>query len=161
MHQCSQSTPPFPILSLIFTISLLTSTTLHAGTRRFHPVKPTLKSSILHTNFTILSNLEYDQEIIGLKIPAHWLPDLKQDLFIGRATIQPAPAKLWSIGWKPTLKLENVTFKGSLSDLGTLLAKLSRSARTSITIEHLSTTDHQGASIFLIAENGNWRQLTQ
>lgn len=108
----------------------------------------------------LLSRLEYDQEIKSLKIPAHWLPDLKKDLFIGRATIQPSQSKLWSIGWKPALKLENVTFNGSLNDLGAMFAKLSRSARTSITIEHLSTTDHQDSSIVLIAENGNWRQLT-
>jgi hypothetical protein len=110
--------------------------------------------------FELLSRLEYDQEIRGLKIPAHWLPDLKQDLFIGRASIQPSQSKLWSIGWKPALKLENVTFNGSLNELGTMLAKLSRSARTSITINHLCTTDHQDSSIVLIAENGNWRQLT-
>ena len=112
------------------------------------------------SSLNLLSRLEYDQEIRGLKIPAHWLPDLKQDLFIGRASIQPSQSKLWSIGWKPALKLENVTFNGSLSDLGAMFAKLSRSARTSITIEHLSTSDHQNASVFLIAENGNWRQLT-
>ena len=110
--------------------------------------------------FELLSRLEYDQEIRGLKIPAHWLPDLKQDLFIGRASIQPSQSKLWSIGWKPALKLENVTFNGSLNELGTMFAKLSRSARTSITIEHLSTRDHQDASVFLIAENGDWKQLT-
>jgi hypothetical protein len=40
-----------------------------------------------------------------------------------------------------------------------MLAKLSRSARTPITIEHLSTADHQDASLMLVAENGNWRQL--
>lgn len=108
----------------------------------------------------LLSRLEYDQEIRGLKIPAHWLPELKQDLFIGRATIQPAESKLWNIGWKPTLKLENVTFNGSLNDLGAMFAKLSRSARTSITIEHLSTADHQDSSMVLTAENGNWRKLT-
>ena len=145
--------------SLIFILALPPSSPLQAGNRKFHPVKPTLKSSIINTNFTLLSNLEYDQEIIGLKIPALWLPDLKQDLFIGRATIQPAPAKLWSIGWKPALKLENVTFNGSLNELGSMLAKLSRSARTPITIEHLSTADHQDASLMLVAENGNWRQL--
>jgi hypothetical protein len=112
------------------------------------------------SSLNLLSRLEYDQEIRGLKIPAHWHPDLKQDLFIGRASIQPSQSKLWSIGWKPALKLENVTFNGSLNDLGTMFAKLSRSARTSITIEHLSTTDHQDGSIVLFAENGNWRQLT-
>jgi len=112
------------------------------------------------STLNLLSRLEYDQEIKGLKIPAHWLPDLKKDLFIGRATIQPSQSKLWSIGWKPALKLENVTFNGSLNDLGAMFAKLSRSARTSITIEHLSTTDHQDSSTVLIAENGNWRQLT-
>jgi len=111
-------------------------------------------------SFELLSRLEYDQEIRGLRIPAHWLPELKQDLFIGRASIQPSQSKLWSISWKPALKLENVTFNGSLKDFGTMFAKLSRSSRTSITIEHLSTTDHQGGSIVLIAENGNWRQLT-
>lgn len=113
------------------------------------------------SSLNILSRLEYDQEIRGLKIPAHWLPDLKEDLYIGRASIQPSQSKLWSIGWKPALKLENVTFNGSLNDLGSMFAKLSRSARTSITIEHLSTTDHQDGSVILIAENGNWRQLTQ
>ena len=112
------------------------------------------------SNLDLLSRLEYDQEIKGLKIPAHWIPDLKEDLFIGRASIQPSQSKLWSIGWKPALKLENVTFNGSLNDLGAMFAKFSRSARTSITIEHLSTTDHQNSSIILIAENGNWRQLT-
>jgi hypothetical protein len=112
------------------------------------------------SSFNLLSRLEYDQQIRGLKIPAHWMPDLKEDLYIGRASIQPSQSKLWSIGWKPALKLENVTFNGSLSELGTLFAKLSRSARTSITIEHLSTTDRQDGSIVLIAENGNWRQLT-
>jgi hypothetical protein len=111
-------------------------------------------------SFELLSRLEYDQEIRGLRIPAHWLPDLKQDLFIGRASIQPSQCKLWSIGWKPALKLENVTFNGSLNDLGAMFAKLSRSARTSITIERLSTRDHQDASVFLIAENGDWKQLT-
>ena len=111
-------------------------------------------------SFELLNRLEYDQEIRGLKIPAHWLPDLKQDLFIGRASIQPSQSKLWSIGWKPALKLENVTFNGSLNDLGAMFAKLSRSARTSITIEHLSTRDHQDASVFLVAENGDWKQLT-
>jgi hypothetical protein len=111
-------------------------------------------------SFELLSRLEYDQEIRGLKIPAHWMPDLNEDLYIGRASIQPSQSKLWSIGWKPGLKLENVTFNGSLNDLGAMFAKLSRSARTSITIEHLSTTDHQDGSIVLIAENGNWRQLT-
>ena len=112
------------------------------------------------SSLNLLSRLEYDQEIRGLKIPAHWLPDLKEELYIGRASIQPSQSKLWSIGWKPALKLENVTFNGSLNDLGALFAKLSRSARTSITIEHVSTTDHQDGSIVLIAENGNWRQLT-
>jgi len=112
------------------------------------------------SSLNLLSSLEYDQEIRGLKIPAHWLPDLKKDLYIGRASIQPSQSKLWSIGWKPALKLENVTFNGSLNDLGAMFAKLSRSARTSITIEHLSTTDHRDGSIVLIAENGNWRQLT-
>jgi hypothetical protein len=111
-------------------------------------------------SFELLSRLEYDQEIRGLKIPAHWMPDLNEDLYIGRASIQPSQSKLWSIGWKPALKLENVTFNGSLKDLGAMFAKLSRSARTSITIEHLSTTDHQNSSIVLIAENGAWRQLT-
>jgi hypothetical protein len=111
-------------------------------------------------SFELLSRLEYDQEIRGLRIPAHWLPDLKQELFIGRASIQPSQSKLWSIGWKPALKLENVTFNGSLNDLGAMFAKLSRSTCTSITIEHLSTTDHQDGSIVLIAENGNWKQLT-
>ncbi len=111
-------------------------------------------------NLDILNRLEYDQEIRGLKIPAHWMPDLNEDLYIGRASIQPSQSKLWSIGWKPALKLENVTFNGSLNELGKMFAKLSRSARTSITIEHLSTTDHQDGSIVLIAENGNWRQLT-
>ena len=112
------------------------------------------------STLNLLSRLEYDQEIKGLKIPAHWIPDLEQDLFIGRASIQPSQSKIWSIGWKPALKLENVIFNGSLNDLGAMFAKLSRSARTSITIEHLSTTDHQDSSIVLIAENGNWRQLT-
>jgi hypothetical protein len=111
-------------------------------------------------NLDLLNRLEYDQEILGLKIPAHWMPDLNEDLYIGRASIQPSQSKLWSIGWKPALKLENVTFNGSLNELGKMFAKLSRSARTSITIEHLSTTDHQDGSIVLIAENGNWRQLT-
>ena len=111
-------------------------------------------------SFELLSRLEYDQEIRGLRIPAHWLPELKQDLFIGRASIQPSQSKLWSIGWKPALKLENVTFNGSINDLGTMFAKLSRSARTPITIEHLTTSDHQEGSIVLIAENGNWKQLT-
>ncbi len=111
-------------------------------------------------SFELLSRLEYDQEIRGLKIPAHWMPDLNGDLYIGRASIQPSQSKLWSIGWKPALKLENVTFNGSLNELGKMFAKLSRSARTSITIENLSTTDHQDGSIVLIAENGNWRQLT-
>ena len=111
-------------------------------------------------SFELLSRLEYDQEIRGLKIPAHWMPDLNEDLYIGRASIKPSQSKLWSIGWKPALKLENVTFNGSLNELGKMFAKLSRSARTSITIEHLSTTDHQDGSIVLIAENGNWRQLT-
>jgi hypothetical protein len=110
-------------------------------------------------SFELLSRLEYDQEIRGLRIPAHWIPGLKQDLYVGRASIQPSQSKLWSIGWKPALKLENVTFNGPLNDLGSMLAKLSRSARTSITIEHLSTRDHQDPSLFLIAENGNWRQL--
>ena len=111
-------------------------------------------------SFELLSRLEYDQEIRGLKIPAHWMPDLNEDLYIGRASIQPSHSKLWSIGWKPALKLENVTFNGSLNELGKMFAKLSRSARTSITIENLSTTDHHDGSIVLIAENGNWRQLT-
>jgi len=111
-------------------------------------------------SFEMFSRLEYDQEIRGLKIPARWLPDLKEDLYIGRASIQPSQSKLWSIGWKPALKLENVTFNGSLNELGKMFAKLSRSARTSITIEHLSTKDHQDTSIVLIAENGNWRKLT-
>jgi hypothetical protein len=115
--------------------------------------------SFAEPSFELLSRLEYDQEIRGLRIPALWVPELKQDLYVGRASIQPSQSKLWSIGWKPALKLENVTFNGSLKDLGTMFAKLSRSSRTSITIEHLSTTDHQDASIFLIAENGNWRQL--
>ena len=110
-------------------------------------------------NLDLLNRLEYDQEILGLKIPAHWMPDLNEDLYIGRASIQPSQSKLWSIGWKPALKLENVTFNGSLNELGKMFAKLSRSARTSITIEHLSTTDHQDGSIVLIAENGSWRQL--
>ena len=110
-------------------------------------------------SFELLSRLEYDQEIRGLRIPAHWIPELKQDLYVGRASIQPSQSKLWSIGWKPALKLENVTFNGPLNDLGAMFAKLSRSARTSITIEHLSTRDHQDPSVFLIAENGNWRQL--
>ena len=110
-------------------------------------------------NLDLLNRLEYDQEIRGLKIPAHWMPDLNEDLYIGRALIQPSQSKLWSIGWKPALKLENVTFNGSLNELGKMFAKLSRSARTSITIEHLSTTDHQDGSIVLIAENGSWRQL--
>jgi hypothetical protein len=116
--------------------------------------------SFAEPSFELFSRLEYDQEIRGLRIPAHWLPDLKQDLFIGRACIQPSQSKLWSIGWKPALKLENVTFNGPLNDLGAMFAKLSRSARTSITIEHLSTSDHQDGSMVLIAENGNWRQLT-
>ena len=115
--------------------------------------------SFAEPSFELLSRLEYDQEIRGLRIPADWIPGLQQDLYVGRASIQPSQSKLWSIGWKPALKLENVTFKGSLNDLGTMFAKLSRSSRTSITIEHLSTTDHQDASVFLIAENGNWRQL--
>jgi len=116
--------------------------------------------SFAEPSFELLSRLEYDQEIRGLRIPADWIPGLQQDLYVGRASIQPSQSKLWSIGWKPALKLENVTFKGSLNDLGTMFAKLSRSSRTSITIEHLSTTDHQDGSVFLIAENGNWRQLT-
>jgi hypothetical protein len=129
----------------------------------FFALLPILFCSTTHavdSSLNLLSRLEYDQEIRGLKIPAHWMPDLKEDLYIGRAYIQPSKSKLWSIGWKPALKLENVTFNGSLNDLGGMFAKLSRSARTSITIEHLSTTDHRDGSIVLIAENGNWRQIT-
>jgi hypothetical protein len=154
------ATPSWPLLLLIFTLSILASNPIQAASRKFHPIQPAVKSNNSKPNLSLLSNLEYDQEIRGLKIPAHWVPDLKQDLFIGRATIQPTQAKLWSIGWKPALKLENVTFNGSLNELGSMLAKLSRSARTPITIEHLSTTDHQDGSLVLIAENGNWRQLT-
>jgi len=132
---------PWPLFSIIFLFPCI----------HLHATDP---------NLNLFCRLEYDQEIKGLKIPAHWLPDLKQDLLIGRASIQPSQSKLWSIGWKPALKLENVTFNGSLNELGTMFAKLSRSARTSITIEHLSTRDHQDASVFLIAENGDWKQLT-
>ena len=131
-------------LKIVYLLSLLFYSPLHSA----------------DSPFNLLSRLEYDQEIRGLKIPAHWLPDLKEDLYIGRASIQPSQSKLWSIGWKPALKLENVTFNGSLNELGKMFAKLSRSARTSITIENLSTTDHQDGSIVLIAENGNWRHLT-
>ena len=150
--------PPSPIANFAYTCLFLIMQKLLAIallSLLFCSTLPAADSSV-----NLLSRLEYDQEIRGLKIPAHWLPDLKEDLYIGRASIQPSQSKLWSIGWKPALKLENVTFNGSLSDLGTLFAKLSRSARTSITIEHLSTTDHQDGSIILIAENGNWRQLT-
>ncbi len=145
---------------LIFTFTLLPLSCLQAGSRKFHPAQPLQKSKNQSSNLSLLANLEYDQEIRGLKIPAHWVPDLKQDLFIGRASIQPAQAKLWSIGWKPALKLEDVTFQGSLTELGSLLAKLSRSARTPITIEHLSTADYPDGSLMLVAENGNWRPRT-
>jgi hypothetical protein len=131
---------PWPLFSILFLFPCI----------HLHATDP---------NLNLFCRLEYDQEIKGLKIPAHWLPGLKQDLFIGRASIQPAPAKLWSIGWKPALKLEKVTFNGPLNELGTMFAKLSHSAHTPITIEHLSTTDHQDGSLVLIAENGNWRQL--
>ena len=143
--------PFFHFLFFIFT--LLTS--LNAAPKK----SPSAQPNSTTPNLGPLANLEYDQEIKGLKIPAHWFPDLQEDLFIGRATIQPAQTKIWSIGWKPTLKLENVIFQGSLNKLGSLLAKLSRASRTPISVEHLSTTDHQSGSIFLLAENGNWRQL--
>lgn len=150
----------WPILLLIFSLLILAPNPIQAGSRKFHPIQPAVKSNNSKPNLSLLSNLEYDQEIRGLKIPAHWLPELKQDLFIGRASIQPAQTKLWSIGWKPFLKLENVTYQGSLVELGSMLAKLSRSARTPITIEHLSTTDHPGGSLIWVTENGDWRQLT-
>ena len=141
------------ILVLFFTFTILTP--LHAAPKKSPLAPPNSTTPSLGP----LTNLEYDQEIKGLKIPAHWFPDLQEDLFIGRATIQPAQTKIWSIGWKPTLKLENVIFQGSLNELGSLLAKLSRASRTPISVEYLSTTDHQSGSIFLLAENGNWRQL--
>ena len=149
--------PPSPVANFAYTCLFLIMQYLLASallSLLFCSTLPAADSSL-----NLLSRLEYDQEIRGLKIPARWLPDLKEDLYIGRASIQPSQSKLWSIGWKPALKLENVTFNGSLNDLGTMFAKLSRSARTSITIENLSTTDHQDGSIVLIAENGNWRQL--
>ena len=150
--------PRSPIANFAYTCLFLIMQYLLASALLFLLFCSTLPAA--DSSLNLLSRLEYDQEIRGLKIPAHWLPDLKEDLYIGRASIQPSQSKLWSIGWKPALKLENVTFNGSLRELGTLFAKLSRSARTSITIEHISTTDHQDGSIILIAENGNWRQLT-
>lgn len=145
---------------LTFTFTLLPFSYLQADSRKFQPSQSAVKSNSLKHNLSLLSNLEYDQEIRGLKIPAHWLPELKQDLYIGRASIQPAQGKLWSIGWKPALKLENVIFQGSLNELGSMLAQLSRSAHTPVTVEHFSTSDCQGTSAYLVAENGNWEQLT-
>ena len=151
--------PSFPIAIFDYTCLLLIMQKLFLSALLTLVIFSSLHAA--DPSLNLLSRLEYDQEIRGLKIPAHWLPDLKEDLYIGRASIQPSQSKLWSIGWKPALRLENVTFNGPLNDLGAMFAKLSRSARTSITIEHLSTTDHQDSSIVLIAENGNWRQLTQ
>jgi hypothetical protein len=150
--------PSFPIAIFDYTCLLLIMQKLFLSALLTLVIFSSLHAA--DPSLNLLSRLEYDQEIRGLKIPAHWLPDLKEDLYIGRASIQPSQSKLWSIGWKPALRLENVTFNGPLNDLGAMFAKLSRSARTSITIEHLSTTDHQDSSIVLIAENGNWRQLT-
>lgn len=151
---------PNALFLLIFTLGPLPSSYVQADSRKFQPIKSAEKSNNRKPNLSLLSNLEYDQEIRGLKIPANWLPELKQDLYIGRASIQPAQGKLWSIGWKPALKLENVTFQGSLNELGSMLAQLSRCARTPVTVEHFSTNDCQDSSAYLVAENGNWRQLT-
>lgn len=86
-------------------------------------------------------NLEYDHEIKGLFIPKSWTEDLTADLYIGSTRIQPAPAKIYSIGWKPALFLTCVRFGGSKKDFFQIATKLSRQSGLLIYLNGLTTTD--------------------
>lgn len=89
----------------------------------------------------LAKNLEYDHEIKGLFIPKSWTPDLTADLYIGSTRIQPAPGKIYSIGWKPALFLTCVRFSGSKKDFFQIATKLSRQSGLLIYLNGLTTKD--------------------
>jgi len=89
----------------------------------------------------LAKNLEYDQEILGLYVPKGWTPDLTADLYIGRTRIQPAPGKIYSIGWRPALFLTCVRFSGSKKDFFQIATKLSQQSGLLIYLNGLTTTD--------------------
>ena len=109
----------------------------------------------------LAKNLEYDHEILGLYVPKGWTPEMVGSLYVGRARIVPAPAKLYSLGWKPAFVLENVRFGGSINQLGQIAAKASVQSKTPIFIRGALTSDASQKPAYLMAEKGNWRWIPE
>jgi len=109
----------------------------------------------------LAKNLEYDHEILGLYVPKGWTPEMVGSLYVGRARIVPAPAKMYSIGWKPAFVLENVRFGGTVSQLGQIAADASARSRTPIFIQGAFTSDASQNPAYLMAEKGNWRWIPE
>lgn len=109
----------------------------------------------------LAKNLEYDHEILGLYVPKGWTPEMVGSLYVGRARILPAPARMYSLGWKPAFVLENVRFEGSIDQLGQIAAKASAQSKAPIFIQGALTSDASKNPAYLMAEKGNWRWITE
>lgn len=103
----------------------------------------------------IFRQLEYDQEIRGLFIPHGWTPWLRGSLYIGSAKMIPDAEKLYSLGWKPALHLESVTYRGSSAQFFELAQNLAKNNRTNLYLRRVQTSDRDGEFDCTISKDGN------
>jgi len=102
---------------------------------------------------SLLSRLEYDQEIKGLFVPKGYFKN-RDSIFIGSARIIPSAAKLYTLGWRPALQMESVRYEGSTKDFLKLATNLARNSRTDLYFRRLKTTDTQEETNCFISKSG-------
>lgn len=102
---------------------------------------------------SLLSRLEYDQEIKGLFIPRGYFKN-RDSIFIGSAKIVPAPAKLYALGWSPAFQLEFVRYGGSREDFMNLAVNLAKSSRSDFYFNRFRTDDCPWEADCFISKNG-------
>ena len=110
--------------------------------------------------FDLLSRLEYDQEIRGLFIPKGYFHGLPEDLAVGLARISPENRKLYSLGWRPALHLDCVSYGGSSASLIHLVQNFARKNRTTLYLNRVRTQDRSDDFSVRISRDGFVREGT-
>ena len=108
--------------------------------------------------FDLLSRLEYDQEIRGLFIPKGYFHGLPEDLAVGLARISPENGKLYSLGWRPALHLDCVSYGGSSASLIHLVQNFARKNRTTLYLNRVRTQDRGDDFSITISRDGFVRE---
>lgn len=105
----------------------------------------------------LLGHLEYDQEIRGLFIPGGYTESMSEDLYIGSAKIRPDGGKLYCLGWRPALHLEQVRYGGSWQHFLELTKTIAKKSRSSLYLRSVQTKDRQEGFCCLVTPEGGVR----